>query len=474
MGSWEDLITRGSKEDMNKELCTIFKENSDKDMIVSNQCGQKFCSFQTSTDAVKEFLRKETEHTVKGADALTMGFVTMGGHKALAQRAVYIDFFLKDRVEELYPPMYKIMADQFSDFAKEKSLSKNEFKEIDIRDFFNTVLKDWLCLLLFGFKSANELKIDSLDYQELLNSEYPLDFPFDQKIVPDVFDLLKFAVACIHKINTYKLNGLLFKIPQIYGLTKDLRGYNKLLEITNKKILGLYYQRYNEFDEESKASRMNIVDIMVYHNKKCLKNGKKDEIIEDDFVVGNLTAFLFGGYDSSVNSSVSCLMRMAQSHQDWIEKIKNDGVDNITKVQSNHSLDLTVKEALRLVNPINTSFPRIVIKDLDIKGVQFTKGDMIFTTTGLNRWNTQFKDAETFRPDRFEQEMPKLGKFDYIPFGEGKRKCLAYGLGLTNMKILMGQQINVAELKVDEKYQIIMENYGIYQVQNPMIQLKLR
>jgi len=45
MGSWEDLITRGSKEDMNKELCTIFKENSDKDMIVSNLCGQKFCSF---------------------------------------------------------------------------------------------------------------------------------------------------------------------------------------------------------------------------------------------------------------------------------------------------------------------------------------------------------------------------------------------------------------------------------------------
>lgn len=141
---------------------------------------------------------------------------------------------------------------------------------------------------------------------------------------------------------------------------------------------------------------------------------------------------------------------MAQKHQDWLSKIKNDGVNNISEMNSNHSLDLVIKEALRLVNPINISFGRGLIKDCEIQGVKLKKGSNVFTPIGFNRWNSQYIDAEKFRPDRFESEISELGKFAYIPFGEGKRKCLGYALGLMNMKILIGYLINKFELHVPE------------------------
>ena len=95
------------------------------------------------------------------------------------------------------------------------------------------------------------------------------------------------------------------------------------------------------------------------------------------------------------------------------------------------------------------------------------------TLTGINRWNNKYIDAKEFRPERFESEVPKLGKFDYIPFYDGKRKCLGYQLGLVNMQILIGYVINKFELNAED-YQIRMLGLGPYFCANPILGVKLR
>ena len=94
--------------------------------------------------------------------------------------------------------------------------------------------------------------------------------------------------------------------------------------------------------------------------------------------------------------------------------------------------------------------------------------------TMYNKWDKKFIDSHAFRPERFEKEVPKLGKFDYIPFYEGKRKCVGYHMGLFNMKIIMGYLIDKLELNVDKDYQINMKTRAVYYYSNLTIEVKLR
>ena len=234
----------------------------------------------------------------------------------------------------------------------------------------------------------------------------------------------------------------------------------------------MYEERYYQPDN-SESRIMNILDLEIQHNKKCESEKNFQDLIPEELIITNIIAFFFAGYDTSLQSSMSGIMNMAKKSPNWINKIKNDGVNNIDEIQKNYSLDLAIKEIQRLYNPAPVAFPRFQLKETEIAGVKFPKGTKVGTQVGNNKYNKKFIDAKEFRPERFESEVPKLGKFDYIPFYDGKRKCLGYQLGLVNMKILIGYMINKFELNA-ENYQVRMGGYGPYFCANPILDIKLR
>lgn len=309
------VVFKGDPNDMNKEMSTLYKENSDKHMIIANAPNLKFgkvCALLVSAEATKEFLMIENGRAEKlmfRSKNLNIGFVGIGGQKALNQRSIFIDYFLHDRIQSLFEPMMKIIDGQFEKFVKENTISKTEFKKIDLRDFFNKLIMDWMALLLFGLNSAKELEIDMTNHQDVLNGTYHKEFPKTGENTSDLLNLIKLDMECIFSIGRDPLDNLLLGLPYKLGLKKIYRSYKALNKLKDGTILGIYNQRYNETPDNTKKQRvMNVLDLMIEHNRDCLKNNNKEDFVDEQFVIGNLTALLFGAFDTSLNSSMTSLM----------------------------------------------------------------------------------------------------------------------------------------------------------------------
>ena len=117
---------------------------------------------------------------------------------------------------------------------------------------------------------------------------------------------------------------------------------------------------------------------------------------------------------------------------------------------------------------------RSVIKEIVIAGVKFSKGTKIVVVTAGNKYDKKFIDSHAFRPERFENEVPKFKRYDYIPFFEGKGKCPGYQMATFMMQIMMGYLNNKLELSVEKNYQIIMDSKSSYHCSNPKMDVKLR
>jgi cytochrome P450 len=92
--------------------------------------------------------------------------------------------------------------------------------------------------------------------------------------------------------------------------------------------------------------------------------------------------FIFAGLETSLQVSTSCLLHLTKTHPEWLEKIKNDGLGSLDAIMNNKSLDLVMKEALRLWNPAPCTFWRLTIKPMEICGITIPKGHIIIAPVG--------------------------------------------------------------------------------------------
>jgi cytochrome P450 len=188
---------------------------------------------------------------------------------------------------------------------------------------------------------------------------------------------------------------LCYKVFSRFGLTTKWAKHHLVKKIIDKKIMSVYNKRYaeNVFDAGKQDDSKNVIDIMVHHNKKCLADGNNQELLTDVDIVGDVMAFLNGGVDTSVNTSTSCLLHCTKSYPEWLDKIKADGVENLDAILNNKSLDLVIKETLRMWNPAPSSFWRMTIKPMEICGMKLPKGTTIVPPVGWNRDKPYFVDA---------------------------------------------------------------------------------
>jgi cytochrome P450 len=263
-------------------------------------------------------------------------------------------------------------------------------------------------------------------------------------------------------------NGLLLK----YSLTKKFKSHNVLHQFISKRILQIYYKRYNAHDSSNDGKNLNIIDIMISHNKGSLEK-RADVIIGETDIVGNLIAFQFAGFDTSLQASTSGLVMMAKRHPEWLEKIKADGLGDWAAIEANRSLDLAIREVLRMYSPAPGNFPRTLIKEVILDGVKVPKGAGVMVPSTFRRNNVAFKDAEQFQPERWVSDVDKLPKMTSIPFYWGKRICMGYVLAEINMKMMMGFVLKHFELTVAPDFEPIMDLIGPYQCVNPTVNMRL-
>ncbi|KAH0724496.1 hypothetical protein KY285_000322 [Solanum tuberosum] len=99
-------------------------------------------------------------------------------------------------------------------------------------------------------------------------------------------------------------------------------------------------------------------------------------------------------------------------------------------------LKLIVKETLRLHPPLPLMLPRECREEVDIDGYTIpSETKLIVNVWAIGRDPKYWDDAESFKPERFEQSSVDFvgNNFEFLPFGSGRRICPRISFGLANV-----------------------------------------
>lgn len=106
----------------------------------------------------------------------------------------------------------------------------------------------------------------------------------------------------------------------------------------------------------------------------------------------------------------------------------------------------TVNEVLRLRPSIPQIIPREVMKPIEIGGVLFEPGMLLWASAYLLHRNPEvYPDPDAFKPERFLGTKP--GTYTWIPFGGGRIRCLGASIALIEMKAVFREVLRQYELR---------------------------
>ncbi|MEU4804932.1 cytochrome P450 [Actinosynnema sp. NPDC023587] len=104
-------------------------------------------------------------------------------------------------------------------------------------------------------------------------------------------------------------------------------------------------------------------------------------------------------------------------------------------------LTATVHEVLRLKPSIPQIIPRTVMKPVEIGGVRFEPGMLLWASAYLLHRNpVLYPDPYAFKPERFLGVKP--GTYTWIPFGGGRIRCLGASIALVEMKAVLREVLS--------------------------------
>jgi cytochrome P450 family 135 len=135
------------------------------------------------------------------------------------------------------------------------------------------------------------------------------------------------------------------------------------------------------------------------------------------------------------------LSREAAARERLVAEI-DEGIDDAY-------LTATVHEILRLRPSIPQIIPRTVMKPIEIGGVRYEPGMLLWASAYLLHRNPDlYPDPYAFRPERFVGTKP--GVFTWIPFGGGRIRCLGATIALVEMKAVLREVLANCELSRED------------------------
>jgi hypothetical protein len=340
--------------------------------------------------SLKEYFAKEVEYTKKMVGEefnplMNLGFGQESGTHALMHKSVYSEFFLYERMSKLKYRMLPILEKKMPLLIQQHKINNSKFTDIDLREFLVVIQLNWLSDIIFGCKQESDLDIDLTapdcagirDYDfGHLNLAGLATVPLPQ--------LLENFIVTSFNGSRDMADILCYKLLSKYGLTTKWAKHHLVKKILDKKMMSLYNQRYAEhvFDAGKQDDSENIIDLVVHHNKKCVAEGRTQELLTDKDIIGDVMIFIFAGLDTSLQASTSCLLHLTKTYPEWLDKIKGDGLESLDAIMNNKSLDLVMKETLRVWNPAPSSFFRMTVKPMEICGITIPKGHIIIPPVG--------------------------------------------------------------------------------------------
>ncbi|KAG5673195.1 hypothetical protein PVAND_003262 [Polypedilum vanderplanki] len=210
----------------------------------------------------------------------------------------------------------------------------------------------------------------------------------------------------------------------------------------------LHHQEINSYDK-SDATQLNYAETIEFDVNP--KRPKQTTWSDDDFIAQGLI-FFTQGHENTTNFITMLIYELAKNFDVQMELM--DEIDEVNESLNGRKisheflykmkfLDCVVSEALRLWPPMSTT-NRICNENCEIQideghKIAFDKGDqLIIPIYAIHCDEKFFENPKVFNPHRFDDEnRVKIHSNSFMPFGNGKRSCIASRYVLQEAKLLI-------------------------------------
>ncbi|KAF8022905.1 hypothetical protein BT93_F0423 [Corymbia citriodora subsp. variegata] len=255
----------------------------------------------------------------------------------------------------------------------------------------------------------------------------------------------------------------------------DLGGHEKSMKRTAKELDTILSGWLEEHKRNSKISSdgredRDFIDVML----STLKGMEIGGFDVDTVIKATCLVIIVGGTDTTT-TTLTWAVSLLLNNLHVLRKTQEELDAQIGKQRHVKELDIMnltylhaiVKETLRLHPAAPLAAPHLSTEDCIINGYYVPEGTRLI----LNLWKIQtdpkaWAEPLKFRPERFlsshKDVEVKNPKFEYMPFGSGRRICPGMSFGLQSVHSMLSRFLHAFEISTPGSSPVDMsEGFGI-------------
>lgn len=199
----------------------------------------------------------------------------------------------------------------------------------------------------------------------------------------------------------------------------------------------------------------------------CHITSDEGETFSDDDVINHMIFLMMAAHDTST-ITLSTMMQYLGQHPNWQERCRAESATlgeepTLADLDGLVSLDLVMKECLRLVSPVPV-LARKTVKATEVLGVTIPADHFVFAAPHFNHLMEDYwSSPTTFDPERFspERREDKSHRYAWAPFGGGVHKCIGLHFAGAEVKSIMHRLLRDFTWTVDPGYQVPMNYHSL-------------
>lgn len=192
----------------------------------------------------------------------------------------------------------------------------------------------------------------------------------------------------------------------------------------------------------------------------CHAVTREGDSFGDDDVINHMIFLMMAAHDTATITSSAAAYYLAK-HPSWQRRARQESLAagddplDMAALERLHTLDLVIKEALRLVAPV-PSMMRKTVADTEVAGHYIPANTLCVASPLINHFVEEcWSNPHEFDPERFDthRREDKSHRFAWIPFGGGAHKCIGMAFGMLEVKALLHEMLRNYEWSVPADYE---------------------
>jgi cytochrome P450 len=200
----------------------------------------------------------------------------------------------------------------------------------------------------------------------------------------------------------------------------------------------------------------------------CHARTAEGEAFTDEDVVNHMIFLMMAAHDTSTITTAAAAFFLAK-HPVWQERARaesdriGDRTPHIDDLDSLATLDLVIKETLRLVAPVPIVL-RKTVENVEIAGCHIPADTLVAIAPAVNHFDKAcWTNPDMFDPRRFSEPRreDQHHRFAWIPFGGGVHKCIGLHFGTLEVKAILHYMLRNYRWTVPVGYEVRWDNTSL-------------